>query len=344
MVKIFMGRLADFLNKYNTIIFDMDGVITSEQNYWTCAALTVWEWTHSAALYGDEQLDAKQMLADAAKIRAAVFSRDALIALLKGKGVNSNWDLGYLVFAVSLILNTRDFSEVMRYCESFDDNILNEYDSVADRLDAITGRSCARNEELWYEMVMTFQEWFLGDALFEKRFKRKSRLAGKAGLIHSEQPIIDKEVLDEIFKRLTESGKRLATGTGRPSNELIQPLKSFGIYECFAQDGIINHDHVMNAERILGCNLTKPHPYIFLKALLGESFDDSRIVNGDYDKELVKSALIVGAAGADILAAKAMGADFCAVLTGISGESARGYFEEQKAEYILASLADFLQG
>ena len=37
-------KLAKFLDKYDTVIFDMDGVITSEQNYWNCAALTVWEY------------------------------------------------------------------------------------------------------------------------------------------------------------------------------------------------------------------------------------------------------------------------------------------------------------
>lgn len=337
-----MSILADFLNKYDTVIFDMDGVITSEQNYWTCAALTVWEWTHSASLYGEEKLDAEKLSADAAKIRAEVFLNDTLIALLKGKGVNSNWDLGYIEFAVCQMLNTRDFSAVMRFCENFDDNILNEYDTIADRLSKITGRDCARNGELWYEMVLTFQEWFLGDELFEKRFGRKPRLGGKKGLIHSEKPIIDADVLSEIFKQLTKSGKRLATATGRPSNELLAPLKSFGIYDSFAPDGIINHDHVMNAEHSLGCNLTKPHPYIFLKAMLGESYDDRRIIEDDYDKELVKSTLVVGDAGADILAAKAMGADFCAVLTGVSGEAAREYFKAQDAEYILLSLAEFL--
>lgn len=39
-------KLAKFLDKYDTVIFDMDGVITSEQNYWNCAALTVWEYLH----------------------------------------------------------------------------------------------------------------------------------------------------------------------------------------------------------------------------------------------------------------------------------------------------------
>ncbi|MFR9050158.1 MAG: hypothetical protein ACLVI7_02960 [Hominilimicola sp.] len=43
-----------------------------------------------------------------------------------------------------------------------------------------------------------------------------------------------------------------------------------------------------------------------------------------------------------MLAAQAMGADFCAVLTGIQGERARGYFEKLGANYILKSVEDFL--
>ena len=38
-----------------------------------------------------------------------------------------------------------------------------------------------------------------------------------------------------------------------------------------------------------------------------------------------------------------MGADFCAVLTGIQGEKGREYFEENGAEYILPSVIDFLE-
>ena len=56
----------------------------------------------------------------------------------------------------------------------------------------------------------------------------------------------------------------------------------------------------------------------------------------------VNKTLVVGDAGADMLAAKAMGADFCAVLTGVSGKAARGYFEAAESEYILDSLENFL--
>ena len=80
-----------------------------------------------------------------------------------------------------------------------------------------------------------------------------------------------------------------------------------------------------------------------MKALYGTDYDDKRLVSGDYDKSKIAGTLVVGDAGADILAAKAMGADFCAVLTGIQGEKGREYFEENGAEYILPSVIDFLE-
>ena len=337
-----MAELAAFLKKYDTIIFDMDGVITSEQHYWTCAALAVWEWTHSSQYYGNDSIDVGYMAENAAQIRAEVFQNDRTIELLKGKGVNSNWDLGYVVFAACRILGTLDFAKVYSFCEELSDNILDEYPHIAAKLGEITGTDCERNAGLWTAMVHTFQEWFLGDELFKKQFGKRAVNPGKKGFVYSEKPIIPQEVLTEIFTLLIKSGKRLATGTGRPSNELYPPLNSFGIYDRFAPDGIINHDHVMQAERETGENLTKPHPYIFVKAMMGEAYSDNRIAKGDYDREKVKTTLVVGDAGADILAAKAMGADFCAVLTGVSGTAARAYFVQQGAEYILASLAEFI--
>ena len=77
---------------------------------------------------------------------------------------------------------------------------------------------------------------------------------------------------------------------------------------------------------------------MFLKALYGTDYDDLRLYRGDYDPEPIRRTLVVGDAGSDILAAKAMGADFLAVLTGVSGERARSYFEEIGAEYILPNV------
>ena len=97
------------------------------------------------------------------------------------------------------------------------------------------------------------------------------------------------------------------------------------------------------AEKKLNGTFTKPHPYMFLKALYGTDYDDKKLIDGNYNKNKIKTTLVVGDAGADILAAQAMGADFCAVLTGIQGEKARKYFENLKAAYILNSVLDFVE-
>ena len=84
------------------VIFDMDGVITSEQNYWNCAALTVWEYLNYNS---GQKINAAECMQNISKIRSRVFSDDELISVLKGKGVNSNWDLGYVTVLIAWICN-----------------------------------------------------------------------------------------------------------------------------------------------------------------------------------------------------------------------------------------------
>ena len=95
-------KLAKFLDKYDTVIFDMDGVITSEQNYWNCAALTVWEYLNYNS---GQKINATECMQNISKIRSHVFSDDEMISVLKGKGVNSNWDLGYVTVLIAWICN-----------------------------------------------------------------------------------------------------------------------------------------------------------------------------------------------------------------------------------------------
>lgn len=333
-----MNRILD---RYDTVIFDMDGVITSEQNYWNCAALTVWEYMHN------REIDVNECMNNIPGIRSHVFLNDELIGILKSKGVNSNWDLGYLTVLIAWICggkdNTEDFSGVLEYAKALPDNIIEVYSAIAKRCSAVTGYDYSwlcRNDTMWQTMQRIFQTWFLGDELFMKSYGVPPIKSGKRGLLYSEEPIVDKTKLITLLNELGKS-KRLCTGTGRPYVEMIQPLTDWGVKECFATDGLICYDHVSEAEKKLNNNaLTKPHPYMFLKALYGEDYDDALIISGDYDKSKIERTLVVGDAGADILAAHSMGADFCAVLTGINGIKSRAYFEELGAEYILNSVLD----
>lgn len=337
--------MKSFLDKYDTIIFDMDGVITSEQNYWNSAALVVREYLTSEKYFGNEKINAADMSSNVAKIRSEVFAGDSIINELKSRGVNSNWDLGYVTLCISLITGSSDPESILEYSKGLGANILDEYDKLAqqaaDKL-GIDSAEASRSGRMWSDMRDCFQEWFLGDKAFSREYGREPVQSGKPGLMHSEKPIIGMDELKRMLRELSES-KRVCTGTGRPYIELEAPLKSWDVMKYFAPDGLCNYDHVMEAERKTGMNaLTKPHPYMFLKALYGTDYDDFRLINGDYDGLFIKKTIVVGDAGADILAAKAMGADFCAVLTGIAGKSGRRYFEELGAEYILDSAAELI--
>lgn len=321
--------MREFLNKYNTVIFDMDGVITSEEKYWDAAALTVWEYLRFCR---NESISAPECMANVNEIRKTVFCEDELIKVLKNKGLNSNWDLGYVTVLMAWILKTEEYSKILDYAKTLPDNIMEGYEFLAKECAQATGydyKWLCRNELMWKTMQGIFQEWYLGD-----------RTKGKSGLRFNEEPIVDKAELCGLLKDMSKT-HRLCTGTGRPWLEMKTPLEEWGIMEFFAPDGLSNYDHVKKAEEKFQTSLVKPHPYMFLKALYGTDYDDKKIVEGDYDKTGIKKTLVVGDAGSDILAAQAMGADFCAVLTGVAGKSARGYFEKMNAQYILDSVLDF---
>lgn len=336
-----LGKVKDFLKKYDTIIFDMDGVITSESAYWDAAALTVYQQLGADRLFCD-CVDVEYYMNHIKEIREEVFSHDKLIEVLKNKGVNSNWDLAYVTLGIAIIMRTRDFGEVLRYAQELPDDVFEIYKDIARGIEERTGMADAsRSSGFWQKLRMRFQEWILGDVLFRKVYGCDVSQSGKEGILAGEQPVVDGEKLKNVIFGLHKEGKRLCTATGRIWEELKSPLERFGIIGYFAKNGFINFNHVMNAEKKLGIPLTKPHPYMFLKALCGEEYDDKDITEGIFDKEPIKKTLVVGDAGADILAAKAMGADFCAVLTGVNGKAARGYFEDLGAEYILDSILDF---
>ena len=336
--------LKSFLDKYDTVIFDMDGVVTSEQAYWDAAALTVWEYLKWNK---NEDINTKECMEQVADIRKKVFCNDELITVCKGKGVNSNWDLAYVTMCIAWIcgVDEDDFTPVLEYAMSLSDNILDEYDEIAKQCSEKTGFDyewLKRNGVMWKAMQDIFQEWYLGDEIFRQEYGREPKKSGKSGLLFKERPLIDINIIENVLSELSKV-KRLCVATGRVYTEINQPITDWGIKKYFAKDGLSNYNHVVEAEQELKTTLTKPHPYTFLKAMCGTDYDNKRIINGDYDKSKLKTTLVVGDAGADILAAKAMGADFCAVLTGVSGKKARGYFEELNSEYILDSIADFIE-
>ena len=92
------------LSKIKTIIFDMDGVITSEKNYWISAGLTALEifYSKSYSAFNDNSSLSDQSL-DKTIEQSKKFVTYNFISALKGRSINTNWDLAYFSTALFLI-------------------------------------------------------------------------------------------------------------------------------------------------------------------------------------------------------------------------------------------------
>ncbi len=89
----------------NLIIFDLDGVITSEESYWDCAGLTLHELLYSPLYWWVSGQPSYKPAASAQEFRE--FSRatlpEWLILSFKARALNSNWDTGYAAVCLELI-------------------------------------------------------------------------------------------------------------------------------------------------------------------------------------------------------------------------------------------------
>ena len=378
---------AEFLVGIDTIIFDMDGVITSEQNYWNAAALTVYEMFASDRFFGTRKVNVRLSSQEISDIRKIVFVEDKLISLLKDRGVNTNWDLAYVVICAMLLLTaelqegevgssnenvvSKLICKVLGCIEEEGDKIIQFaaygdiynffletkhkgfelYDFLTQKLSALSGLSTEyflRNGRLWNICQDVFQEWYLGGKAYFNTYGKDSGEPEKPGLMYSEQPVIPLEALIEVITTLYKSGIRLGVGTGRPFIEIDEPLTAWNLKQYFDPNAYVTYTEVMSAEKELeayldGTSLAKPHPYVFLKAIYGKDYDDQALISGQYDKTKIEKCLVVGDAGSDIMAAKAIECKFAAVLTGVSGKRAEAYFRDMNAEYILDDITSFIQ-
>ena len=308
---------------YDTIIFDLDGVITSESVFWNTAALTAAEFLCLP-------------MEDSGVLRRKLFDEDRVIRLLKNRGVNSNWDLVYLAVAFWETNGDALFKALEREA-GMAAELYARAANLLSQKPAFSGEDTVRGGALWQSMADSFQEWFLGSETFLKVYG-KAPHGERRGLWETEEPIVGRENLLQTLSRLVKDGISLRIGTARPLPEGRVPLERWGAYPYFEKTGVITYDYIRTAEEALGQKgLGKPHPYIFLKAYFGCDFPDKEILSGAYEKDFSR-CLVVGDAGADLFAAQKMGADFAAVLTGAAGEAAAPFFEENGATYILPDI------
>jgi phosphoglycolate phosphatase-like HAD superfamily hydrolase len=371
-----------------TILFDVDGVMLSEERYFDASALTVWEMLHSPrylGLSGDSFTPAPEETV-IRRVRETVFARDEVLNFIKSRGINSNWDMVFLTFAYQLIrlceqlkpvlgeevttllagqIDRPELTRLADWAKSHaadfqldfaaftadfakgsaqKSEMLLYLNTIARERCEVETDSFSRNSSLWRLCQETFQEWYLGDERVAASIGRETYQPGKKGFLTDEIPIVDPTVLRDILLQLKAKGYTLGIGTGRPTIETHVPLSELNLLDVFDPERVVTATHVLEAEQEFPqlAPLAKPHPYCYVKGLLGLAAPNGQVLEYPLPIENGDEVLIVGDSLADLLAARSIGCRFAATLTGLSGEAARSKFEEEKADYILKDVSEIL--
>lgn len=330
------------------LIFDLDGVITSEKKYWQTARLTVWE-----VIAGQNYLGISNYFGqsnDVSTRLAQVGERvipDSFIYELKSRAINSNWDLTFFVVCLHLVGILHKYSQSQPNSWS---NLSQENMPIAQRLrqlgtllqggDYDDRLSSAVIEQFWSETrslqgtavldyVSTFvvqtlgvnfpglepkgELWQLCYRNFQAWYERK-----KGYTLPEDETVLDLSCIDAALKALHRSGRfTLAIATGRPRNEVMGPMAALSLLEYFDPKRIVTYDDVLEAEAGLPARikLGKPHPFVLFKAV-----DPDAEMELETQIQLPKGQEIayIGDAGSDVVAAKRAGCLAIGVLTGFA--------------------------
>lgn len=365
-----------------SILFDVDGVFLSEERCFDVSAITVEELLTSEGIFlgCGTYIDFENDLNDKKiqEIRERVFQHDKILNQLKSLGLNSNWDMLFIVFSIHLIdlakqldqshrcefLNSSTFNEKtlfemnkhllhkeidyekpLEVIDSFrngKDAIYEDLESYAkDQLEIDDTELFKLKSNLWQLAKDTYQEWYLGKDLFNKVEEGTALLDFKKGFIYEEVILKPQEEIQLLLQHLKEAGYHLAIATGRPRTETIIPFESLGLKSYFDDEHIVTASEVLDAESDYPeyQPLGKPNPFSYIATLNGN--DRNRYKEyATHQKNIVNKdeVYIVGDSLADLLSAKKIGATFIGTLTGLKGDKAQPELEEYGADYIVEDV------
>ncbi|MFC4767060.1 HAD family hydrolase [Effusibacillus consociatus] len=349
--------------KYTTVLFDVDGVMLGEDTYFNATSQTIHEVIVTERFLGAAKTESNPNRERLAEIRRQVLGpKDEVLDFLKGRGVNSNWDMVYLMVSHSILKNLAravdkewaselcrsgitlaDFPEIRSKVEvspAFADftkdfpaelekhQFLQYLNQLAAEWVGAETEAFGRASQLWEETRQIFQEFYLGDG------------KEKPGYLDREEPIVPGEELQALLAKLADKGIALGIGTGRPEKETLIPLEVLGVLNYIPKERIATASTVLEAEEETGVTpLAKPHPFSYLRALRGAEPSHTEILKEQLPLTRL-DVLVVGDSLADLLAARALGVSFAATLTGHEGERARGMFEAHGADHILRDVRE----
>lgn len=369
------GLEGEEIFMYQMILFDVDGVLLSEERCFDASALSVWELLYGPHFLGltEGQFTTTPAEEQIRYIRKQVFQDDTILDWMKDRGINANWDMVYLVFSTQLMLLldkidpnvartwiaqpiTEDSLLALKkhtygikpdftfFYPLFDesngklnrDELLVYFNQHVKKRFGVEVDYFSRVSSLWELGRSVYQEWYFGEELFRKE-EGYARTKGKQGFLYQEIPLAPIAELQQLFADLTKQGITLGIGTGRPYLEMEVPLREMGLLTNFDPHRIVTASDVVSAEEKYpeAAPLGKPHPFTYLLGYLGEQATAQKALELSLPIPDGEKVLVVGDSVADFLAAQSIGCHFAATLTGLTGQAARGKFEELGADFIL---------
>jgi phosphoglycolate phosphatase-like HAD superfamily hydrolase len=175
------------------VLFDLDGVITSERIYWNCSGLAL-------AKFLGRKLPEKE--AEKIKLAKSLLPDD-VIRGFKENGVNSNWDIAY---ASSILVRAgKDVKDFLAELKRRNMKGV-EYLKLLDEFDPSEKHD--RDGGSWGEAHKRFQACY-----YE--------------LEDTDEPAIPLEKIKKSLDELKAMGLRLGIVSGRPLKEADKPLKKW---------------------------------------------------------------------------------------------------------------------
>lgn len=346
--------VLDQADRIQFLIFDLDGVITSEQKYWNTARLTVWELITQSDYLGLTEYfgptQPQQVLASGQQ----TINND-FIYELKRRAINSNWDLTYFVFCLHLAGILQQLQQLApEERSSFKRIDLANSEQWQLLRQGLQDLAFGSNEseptitQFWQETtdlkgaavteyIRPFYQKHLGISLPETHSDLwnlcyqnfQAWYEGRKGFtLPDDETVLNLEQIKDTLQTLKDADRfTLAIATGRPRNEVIEPLTALGLLSFFDPQRIVTYDEVLAAEDQLNTGpapikLGKPHPFVVLKALHGEE-DPQVFCTQAFQQQERPHAVYIGDAASDVVAAQRSGCISVGVLTGFTASRAK---------------------
>ena len=358
------------------VIFDVDGVLLSEERYFDVSALTVWEWLYSPYYMGlanDSGLPLHGDDAWIAAVRDRVWAGDTLLSWLKAHGINSNWEMVHAFLITASWLMARQFREETghlpplslknrdevralgslladRAVPGAEDILLFWESHVESQVEGAALFACLRQaaeveagrklpfmnlDSPFFRMhQLAFQQWYLGDEVFSEIMHEKVYGAPKEGFLQKENPLGDSGDIRNMLKQLKAAGFSLGVATGRGAKEVEIPFRFFGWYDELDPLYIATASDAEEVSAQYGnIPLGKPSSFLYLCAAYGRRTENYGAYITDGRIHASDEVYVIGDSYSDVLGARAAGARFIGVLTGLTGKAAAAMFEKEKEAY-----------